>query len=353
MPKQTLAFVGTYTNDNASLGIYVHRYDAATGTLTFLANAPKVDSPSFLATARGGSLLYAVIENTDGEIASFKVDRSTGTCKLLGKQSTHGAHPCHLAVDPTEKWVIVANYSSGNVAVFPIEADGALGAATDVLQQKGTGPDTARQEGPHAHSVTFDPSGKWIVVGDLGADKCFVYTLDTARGKLIPARTPAITLKPGTGPRHFAFHPKGRFAYAIGELGNTVTAFSFDPKRGEFAEIQTIATVPDGWAGKSFCADIEVHPTGRFLYGSNRGHDSIAMFAIDERSGRLTSLGQEPVRGQWPRNFAISPDGRHLLVGDQNTNGVVAFAIDPARGRLTATGKQWAIPAPVCILFQE
>ncbi len=353
MAKQSLVYIGTYTRNNPSLGIYVYRYDPASGALEFLSTAPKVDSPSYLATSPDGRFLYAVVENDNGVIASFAIDRDKGMLRLLNQQSTHGAHPCHLALDRTGKWVVVANYSSGNVAVFPVEIDGSLGPATDVLQQKGTGPNAARQEGPHAHSVTFDPAGRFLVVADLGADKVFTYTLDTTKGKLVPAKTASISMAPGSGPRHFAFHRSGKFAYAINELLSTITVLAYDGKEGSFTELQTISTLPEGWKGSSTCADIDIHPNGKFLYGSNRGHDSIAMFAIDQRTGRLTSLGQEPIRGKTPRNFALSKDGRFLLVGGQETNNIVAFAVDPVRGRLTPTGKEWPVPAPVCILFQE
>lgn len=351
MQRQPLVFLGTYTSNNASAGIYVHRYDPATGALKPVGTAPKVDNPSFLALSGSGRFLYATIENTDGQIAAFSVDPESGAMRLINQQSSHGAHPCHVVIDPTGKWVLSANYSSGSLCVLPIRDDGSLGPASDIVQQKGTGPNRARQEGPHAHSMTFDPAGRFVFAADLGADRLFAYRFDPKRGKLSPTEHPATVLAPGAGPRHFAFHPTARFAYAINELDSTITAFAYDARQGVLAKLHTVSTIPAGYRGATTCADIHVHPSGRFVYGSNRGHDSIAMYAVDPRTGRLTSLGQEPIRGKTPRNFAIAPGGKFLLVGGQDSNNVVTFRIQPDRGRLVPAGKEVAVPAPVCVVF--
>ena len=351
MNKEPLVFVGTYTDNNPSEGIYVYRFDPATGALRFVRTAPKVDNPSFLAIAPDKKHLYAVNENVEGKLSAFTLDPDSGELRLMNQESTRGKHPCHVIVDPSGKMVVTANYSSGNIAVFPVQGDGSVGPTSDFIQHRGTGPNKERQEGPHAHSVTLDPSGKYAIAADLGADKLFVYRIDAAKGKLTPHTPDSVSIHAGAGPRHFAFHPNGRVAYAIDELDSTITVLSYDKRRGAFSELQTISTLPGEFKGSSTCADIHVHPSGKFVYGSNRGHDSIAMFAVDGRTGKLTSLGQESTRGKTPRNFALTPDGAFLLAANQSTNNIVSFRIDPTRGRLTATGQETAVPAPVCIKF--
>ena len=343
------AYVGTYTS-SGSAGIYVYTVDAATGQLTQSSTA-KSNNPSFIAFHPNKRVLYAVSEEGElkGIISAFAIDPKTGALSLINQQPTNGSAPCHVTVDATGHSVITANYSSGSLCVFPIAADGSLSPMSDFVQHSGSGPDKARQEGPHAHSVNLSPDNRFVFACDLGLDRVFIYVLDAAKGKLTAhgeART-----APGAGPRHFAFHTSGKFAYAINELDNTVTAFRYDAAAGTLSEIQAISTIPNGYTEITYCADVHVHPSGKYLLGSNRGHDSLAVFAIDESTGLLTSLGQTSTGGGWPRNFAIAPTGQHVFVANQYTDNLVQFTFDASTGKLTPTGHITSVPAPVCIKF--
>ncbi len=309
-------YVGTYTGRN-SQGIYQFDFDTATGKATQPELAGEGVNPSFLALAPSGKFLYSVSELTggkkEGAINAFAIDPATGKLTLLNQQSSGGQGPCHVTVDHTGKFALATNYNSGSVTVLPINDDGTLGASTAFDQHEGTGPNKARQEGPHAHSVNMDPSNRFAIVCDLGLDKVFVYRLN-ADGTLTPHDPPTVQVPAGGGPRHFTFHPNGKFAYVINEMGSTVTVFKWDGDKGTLTEVQTISTLPDGVSlPNNTTAEVQVHPSGKFLYGSNRGHDSIAMFAIDQDTGRLTSLGQVPSGGKTPRHFAIDPTGNWLL----------------------------------------
>ena len=343
------AYVGTYT-PSGSAGIYAYQVDAATEQLTQTSTA-KSNNPSFLAFHPNKRVLYAVSEEGElkGIISAFAIDPNTGALSFLNQQPTNGSAPCHVVVDASGQSVITANYSSGSLCVFPIAADGTLSPMSDFVQHSGSGPDKARQEGPHAHSVNLSPDNRFVFACDLGLDRVFIYALDAEKGKLTlhgEART-----APGAGPRHFAFHPNGKFAYAINELDSTVTAFRYDTAAGSLSEIQAISTLPEGFSGTSYCADIHVHASGKYVLGSNRGHDSLAIFAVDEATGQLTSLGQTSTGGGWPRNFAIAPSGKHVFVANQYTDNVVQFAFDAATGQLTPTGHVISVPTPVCIKF--
>jgi 6-phosphogluconolactonase len=254
-------------------------------------------------------------------------------------------------VDRQGKNLLVANYGGGSVAVLPITADGKLAEATSFVQHKGSSADQARQSAPHGHSINLDAAGRFAFAADLGLDQVLVYQFDPSKGELKPHDPPFASVKPGSGPRHFAFHPSGQFAYVINELANTVTAFRYDPQQGVLKEVQTISTLPEDFKGKSYTAEVVVHPRGKFLYGSNRGHDSIAIFAIDAASGRLTPQGHEPTQGKTPRNFNIDPSGAFLLAANQNSGTIVVFRIDPATGKLKPTSQSVEVPAPVCIKF--
>lgn len=361
--EATFAYVGTYTRGaptsaGRAEGIYVYRYDAATGSLAHLHTAAGVVNPSFLAIAPNRRYLYAVTEirdaagETGGGVSAFAIDATSGALTYLNEQPSHGADPCHLSVDQTGRYVLVANYTSGSVAVFPIQADGRLGPASDVVQHRGSSVHPQRQEGPHAHSVNLDPANRRAIVCDLGLDKVLVYRLDLAEGRLIPNDPPFAPVAPGAGPRHLAFHPNGRYAFVINELGNTLTAFAYDQTSGALREIQTVPTLPPDFAGTSHTADVHVHPSGRFVYGSNRGHDSIVAFAVDTASGRLELLGHTPTQGQTPRNFAIDPSGTFLFAENQRTDTIVTFRVDAATGQLTPTGQVTAVPSPVCLVFR-
>lgn len=346
--KSAILFVGTYTDKVDSKGVYTLRFDLETGAIKQLHAGPKVDSPSFLATSHDGSFLYAVNETTSGEVTSFMIDKTDGSLSIQSSQKSLGVHPCHISLDKSGMHALVANYSSGTVTSLPINRDGSLAPGTSV-QQKGTGPNKARQEAAHAHSVTMDPSGQWYLAADLGADKVFVYTVNSA-GHLV-YHPKSIALPPGCGPRHVAFHPNGKFLYVIGELDNTVTSFSWNAVAGSAKKLSTASTLPAGFSGDSNCADIHVHPNGRFIYGSNRGHDSIAILRTDTKSGSVTFVGTEGVRGKTPRNFAIAPGGKFLLAAGQNSNNIVVFKIDAITGGLMATGIDITIPSPVCLVF--
>ena len=355
-----LVYVGTYTRTGTRAqgkaeGICVCRMDASTGALTLAHVVPGVVNPSFLTLDPRQRYLYAVSEVTEtdgqvgGAVSAFAVDRATGALKYLNRQSTHGPGPCHLTVDRTGRFVLVANYAGGSVAMLPIHEDGRIGPVSDFVQHVGSSVDPRRQQSPHAHSINVDPSNRFALVADLGLDKVLVYRLDLTAGKLIPNDEPWAALRPGAGPRHLSFHPTGRYAYVINELDSTLTGFAYDETRGTLREIQTVSTLPEGFAGASHTADVHVAPSGRFVYGSNRGHDSIVIFAVDPETGELTYVGHESTRGEIPRNFAINPTGAYLLAANQRSDNIVMFRIDAETGKLTPTGHVIEVPTPVCV----
>ena len=356
VPAQLRVYVGTYTGPK-SKGIYSFVMDTADGRLKSEGLAGEVASPAYLAVHPSGRFLYASNEldsfagKKSGAVSAFAVDKKTGKLTLLNQQPSGGRGPCYVTVDPAGKNVLVANYSSGSVASFPVAADGKLGDAAATIQHTGSGPDRGRQEGPHAHSINVDAAGRFAVAADLGVDKLFVYRFDPAKGSLVANDPPAGSVAPGSGPRHFAFHPDGRHAYVINELTSTVTGFDYDAKVGTLREVQTLSALPADWSGKSWAAHILVHPNGRFLYASNRGHDSIAIFGIDEKTGRLTVVGHEPTQGKNPRNFGIDPSGTWLLVANQDSGSLVLFRIDAKTGKLEDSKLKAEAPSPVCVRF--
>lgn len=358
-PKEMLVYLGTYTTGkSASKGIYLYRMDMATGALRPAGTTEGTVNPSFLTTDRQRRYLYAVNELTEfegkksGAISAFAIDPKTGNLTLLNQQPTQGGAPCYVMVDDSSKFVLVANYVGGNVIVFPVQKDGSLGTATEMVQHQGSGVNKKRQEGPHAHNVRLAPDNRFAFVSDLGLDKIMIYRFDSGTGKLTPNTPPSATLKPGAGPRHFIFHPKGKFAYVINELDSTITTFAFDKAKGALQELQTLSTLPKDFSGESFCADIHISPNGRFLYGSNRGHNSIAVFAISEQTGKLNPVDHTPTGGKWPRNFAIDPTGNFMLVANQNTDNITGFRIDPGTGKLQPTGHTIEVPSPVCVIMK-
>jgi 6-phosphogluconolactonase len=286
-----------------------------------------------------------------GAVTAFAIDPATGDLSRLNHQPSGGPGPCHLAVDREGRNVLVANYAGGSVAVLPIRPDGRLGEATATIQHRGQGADPRRQEAPHAHCVNLDAANRFAVVADLGLDKVMIYRFDPSKGTLSPNDPPSVAVKPGSGPRHFAFHPDGRHAYVINELGNTVTVFDYDPGRGALTPRQTVSTLPSDFHGTSYTAEIQVHPTGAFLYGSNRGHDSIAVFVIDPKSGELTPLEHQGRGIKTPRNFAVDPTGHYLVVANQDSASLVVFKIDPKSGALVPVGDKVSVPKPVCVEF--
>jgi 6-phosphogluconolactonase len=349
-------YVGTYTGGKAgSEGIYLLEFDPSTGSIESKGLAGKIVSPSFLAIHPTRKFLYSVNEVGDfagkpsGAVTAFAIDEASGMLRQLNQQSSVGSGPCHLTVDATGKNVLVANYGSGSVAVLPIAADGSLRPASSFIQHTGKSADPGRQEGPHAHSINLDAANRFAFAADLGLDKVLIYAFDSNSGTIKPNSTPFTKVTPKSGPRHFAFHPTGRFAYVINEMANTVTALAYDPANGSLDELQTISTLPADFNGTSYTAEVQVHPSGKFLYGSNRGHDSIAVFAIDEKTGKLEFVEAEPTQGKNPRNFALDPTGAYLLAENQDSNTIVLFRIDPATGALTPTGTTIDVPMPVCI----
>jgi 6-phosphogluconolactonase len=356
-PGAYWVYVGTYTNGNApdrSQGIYLMEFDARTGELGAPRLAAASPSPSFLAIHPNHEFLYAVNEDVpgspEGSVSAFAIDQTKGTLELLNHQPSAGSGPCHLVVDRKGENVLVANYGSGTGGCLPIERDGRLRPASSTFQHRGQVADPRRQGGPHAHSINLDAANRYAFVADLGLDQIRVYAFDPAAGRLTPHRPPFVKVAPRSGPRHFAFHPDGRFGYVINEISKTVTAFAYDADNGVLTEIQTISTVPADFRGRGgSTAEIRVHPSGKFLYGSNRGHDSIAIYAIDSTTGKLTPVGIEPTQGKTPRNFAIDPTGSFLFAENQDSNTIVVFRIDPATGKLTPTGQTAKVSKPVCI----
>jgi 6-phosphogluconolactonase len=357
-PAGRLVFIGTYTGEKTgSKGIYAFRFNDASGALRPLGLKAETASPSFLATNATGRVLYAVNEvgnfagGKAGSVSSFAVDPVSGALTPLGDPvSTQGEHPCHLQCDATGRTLAVANYSGGSFAVFPLGPDGRIGSTPTMLRGKGAGPNKARQSGPHGHQTVFDPSNRYMLAVDLGIDQVLVYKFDAASGRVTPNEPASVALPPGSGPRHLAFHPSGRFVFVINELGSTISTLSWTAATGVLAPLGSVSTLPAGFAGTSSTAEIAVHPNGRFVYGSNRGHDSIAVFTA-AADGRLTPVEHEPTRGQAPRHFTLDPSGRWLIAANQNSNSLAVFSVDQSSGALTPSGPLAAVGGPVCVLF--
>ncbi len=353
-PGAVRLYVGTYTAGE-SRGIYRLRLDLKTGALASEGEPTEAVDPSFLALSPDGTRLFAVNEAGDsrdaasGQLSAFAVDPATGVLKFLNKQPSGGPAPCYLSVAAQGRHVLVANYWGGSVSAFPVGADGRLGAATAFVAHETAKSATGEDALPHAHSIDLDPGNRYAIVADLGLDKLFAYRFDARRGRLAASTT--LSLSAGAGPRHFTFHPDGRHGYLINELNSTITVFSYDPASGALRELQTLPTLPAGFSGKNSTAEIAVSPDGKFLYGSNRGHDSLAIFAIDPGSGRLRPLGHEPTRGRHPRQFAIDPTGAFLLAANRDSDSVTVFRIARNSGRLEAVGAPFRSPRPVCLRF--
>jgi 6-phosphogluconolactonase len=354
--NEYLIYFGTYTRKN-SKGIYVSRLDARTGSISEPELAGEVASPSFVAIHPTGQYLYAVSEqNTTGgqaggAVTSFGIDKSSGKLTRLNQVSSKGGGPCHLNVDKTGKTLVVVNYGTGSTAAMAVKADGSLAESSSYIQHQGSSVNKQRQQGPHAHSVNISPDNRFAVVADLGMDKVLVYRLDPAKSSIEPHEPASTSVKPGSGPRHFTFHPSGRYAYVINEMLSTVTAFRYDAARGALSEIATVSTLPEGFSGNNSTAEVVAHPNGRFIYGSNRGHNSIAVFQVDRKTGSIKLVDNTPTQGEIPRNFAIDPTGKWLFAANQNSDSVVQFRIDGKTGKLTPTGKTLKVDVPVCIRF--
>ncbi|MFO1513093.1 MAG: lactonase family protein [Verrucomicrobiota bacterium] len=351
-------YFGSYTGAK-SKGIYVARFDSATGKLTEPRLAAETRNPSFLAVSANQKFLYAVGEVDEaqgkraGAVSAYKIEAETGKLTPLNQQTSGGTGPCHLSVDASGKCVLVANYNSGSIAALPLRFDGSLGEAATIIQHTGSSVNPQRQAGPHAHFICPSPDNRFALTADLGLDKLLVYQLDAAAAKLTTNHPPFAVVAHGAGPRHLAFHPNGKFVYAINEMALTITLFTYDPAPAALFEEQTISTLPAGYTAteKDSGAEIALHPSGKFVYGSNRGHDSIAVFSVDAKTGKLTPVQNEPTQGKTPRHFAIDPTGRWLLAENQNSDSVVVFAIDTETGRLKPAGQIITIGSPVCAVF--
>ena len=374
MPEQ-LVYVGTYTDPSrqagyevtpaspvmgmtgptGSEGIYVYRQDPDSGALTHLHTVTGVLNPSFLALDPAERFLFAVNEAREfggeetGAVSSFALDERTGIPRFLNQVPSGGSNPCHLAVAPTSRHLLVANHEHGRVAVLPVGEDGRLSPPTDICQDEPRDP--TGQLRPHAHFVTPDPAGRFILSTDTGTDRIMVYRLDPRAGRLLPHEPPWAETHPGGSPRHLAFHPSGRYLYTNGEADLTLSVFRYDAARGLLSYLDSAATVPDGVAGRLSTAQVLAHPNGRFVYVSNRGHDSIAVFRADPGTGEVARIANEPTQGRTPRNFAIDPAGRFLYVANQNSASIVCFRIDEETGLLAPTPQVASVPAPTCVLF--
>ena len=355
MANDNWFFVGNYTNNSDSKGVYVFRMDPTTGGLEFASTSRKVVDPGFVVMHPNGRNLYSVNEVNDfegkgtGGVSAFAFDPATGQLTLLNQQSSVGKGPCHVSVDATGKYALVACYVGGGVTMLPIQEDGLLAPACDYRQHVGSSVDPRRQKKPFAHSIWPDPTNRFAFAPDLGTDKVIAYKLDLENGRLLPNDVPYVRVPPGGGPRHLDFSPDGQHVYVINEIGNTITVFAYDDANGVLMELESVCTLPEGFEGTSHTADVHVAPSGKFVYGSNRGHDSIVIFAVDKATGKLSLVGHEPTQGKFPRNFALDPSGHWLYVANQNSDNIVTFRVDEESGKLTPTGQVTEVPRPICI----
>jgi len=348
--KQVWLYIGAYTNE-MNKGISAARLDLSTGAISGMILAAETPNPTFLEIHPNGQWLYAVNEianyegKKEGSITAYRIDRATGKLEMLNRASTRGAGPCHVNLDRTGRMAMIANYGGGSVASYRIDSGGRLSEAVSFFQHEGGSVNPKRQEGPHAHSINPTPDNRFAVVCDLGTDEIVIYAIDPPAGAM--KRHGAVKLAPGSGPRHFAFHPGGCFGYSVNELLSTVTAFQY--RKGSLTEIQTVSALPDGFAGQNTTAEIRVHPNGRWLYASNRGEDSIAVFSIDEKTGKITRIENTPTQGSTPRNFYIEPSGRWLLAANQRSNNIAVFEIDARTGKLLPARQGITVGQPVCL----
>ena len=353
--KEPAVFIGTYTEKEGSQskGIYVYRLDPSSGELRFQWEAKGILNPSYLALHPQKPFLYAVNElqsfsgQEGGGVTALSIHSDSGGLNLLNAYSSQGKDPCYISIEQTGQYALVANYSGGNAAMLPIQADGGLGPATDVVQHSGASVHTERQTAPFVHSILPDPTNRFAIAADLGADRLVLYEMDLERGKLI--KHAEVDVKPGSGPRHSIFHPNGKYLYLLNELNSTVIVFRYDHEAGSLEEVQTISTLPEGFEGENLCADLHIY--GKYLYASNRKHDSIAWYLIEEKTGQLAYQGEVPSGGKEPRGFAIDPTGNYLLAAHEQSDNVVIFQIDPATGKPLKTEKEVKISFPVCVKF--
>jgi 6-phosphogluconolactonase len=351
-------YVGTFTRSAAQKeGIFWYQLDGENGQLTPEGTAEAGPNPAFLTLSADGRFLYTVNETAEfhgqkgGGISSFAIDPPSGGLTFLNSQPTFGESPCYVSLDHAGKWALVANYFGGSVATYPVLGDGRLGEAADFIQHVGHGPNPERQDKPHAHSIRMAPGNHIALAADLGLDELKLYHLDQTNGKLTLSQPAAIHVHPGAGPRHFDFHPNGKWLYLVDELDSTLVAYECDFAAGVYRHLQTVSTLPEGYTGQKWAAEIRIHPNGRLVFASNRGHDSIAAFRIVPPGGRVDLLWLVHSGGRTPRNFAIDPSGRWLVAANQDSDNLVVFALNPETGMLTATGIEVSVPSPVCVKF--
>ncbi|HWC74749.1 MAG TPA: lactonase family protein [Gemmatimonadales bacterium] len=346
-----LLYVGTYTEDSPSKGIYLVRMDRRSGELIQVGAADAGPNPSFVAIHPSGATLYAVNELDHGTVTALAIDRASGGLTKINSQPSEGGAPCYISVDRSGRVALVANYGTGSVALLPLQANGALGSVAFVDKHTGTGPIADRQEGPHAHCILPDSSNRFALSADLGADRVLIYHLDIESKSLPRIFGGAAVMRAGAGPRHIAFHPTLPLVFVSNELDSTVATLHFDAARGMLTLRDTRATVPATWSGTNYPADIHISASGHTVYVSNRGHNSIAVFSVAESTGALALEQVVSTEGDWPRNFSLSPSGQWLLAANQRSDSIVVFAREPESGRLTSTSQRIAIPSPVCLRF--
>ena len=354
--NQVYVYVGSYSPKEKE-GIHAFAMDAASGELRAIESVSGFVNPSFLAIHSQSGCLYAVNESSDtdgaasGAVSAFRIDRATGRLSFLNRRLSGGPGPCHLSVDHAGSCVMVANYVGGNVSLLPIRSNGELDAATSTIQHKGSSVHPQRQTRPHAHSIAPDPTDRYALAADLGLDQVLVYRIDADSKRLVPHSVPHIPVQPGAGPRHLDFHPSGRYVYVINEIGNTVMVFTYDADNGVLEHTQTVPSLPSDFHGTSHTADIHVLPGGRFLYGSNRGHDSLCVYSINQDTGMCTPIGHTSTGGRTPRGFAIDPSGSFVFAANQDSDTIVCFRVDGQTGELTSTGATTRVPKPSCVKF--
>jgi 6-phosphogluconolactonase len=351
-PKDFLAFAGTYTTKTTSKGIYAFRYDASSGKLTTVGVAAETPDPSFVAIHPSGKFLYAVNEAGKASmVTSFALDAKAGKLTQLNQVSALGEDPCYIALDQSGKYLLIANYSSGNLAVFPILSDGKIGEKTALNQDSGKLGPHKNQDGPHAHWIETSADNRFALAADLGLDQILIFQFDSTKGTLGPHIPPSAALKAGSGPRHAIFSPNGKFLFVVSELASTATSFAFDAKTGDLKQVNSLSTLPADFSGRNDVAEVAIHPNGKFLYVANRGMDTIAIFAIDQKKGTLTSLAVTPTGGKEPRHFTLDPAGNFLFAENQWSDSIVIFHVDSNTGALTPTGDTVSVPSPVCLKF--
>ncbi|WP_010276320.1 lactonase family protein [Paenibacillus senegalensis] len=350
--KRMLVFIGSYSEEKDN-SVHVYALDEKTGALSLLDQVSGLQNPTFLSLDTDNARLYSIAERRSeqgermGAAVSFEIDPRAGTLKELNRAGTVDATTCHIKRDKHNRYVVVSSYGGGKVGLVSLTADGRIGQLLDVHEHQGSGPNKDRQEGPHPHSAWFSPDERFVFVPDLGIDRVQIYAIDEDKQKLVPHGS--AELHPGAGPRHMAFHPSGRYAYVINELDSTVTAFQYDAQAGQLAYLAHYSTLPGDYKGESYCAEIQISPDGRYVYGSNRGHDSIAVYRIDEASGELAVVQFCSTYGEHPRHFSLSPDGKWLIAANRDTNNVVTYRVDQESGKLQPTGQQITVAKPVCI----